>query len=159
MPASRNKRYNTLDLASKIVCQRQASPPSFGNLQGTGNRISSREIETLMPVFIFPRVPQKCKTVFVTRVENKKGTHGVLDRVAFFSGMRGLRFRYLEVLFFQQNKLMLWFCHGKYILHATIEFITPSGASDFVLGGSTNGCTEWKTKAGKTLDEAFRKKG
>ena len=26
LPASRNKRYNTLDLASKIVCQRQASP-------------------------------------------------------------------------------------------------------------------------------------
>ena len=48
---------------------------------------------------------------------------------------------------------------GKYILHATIEFNTPSGASDFVLGGSTNGWTEWKTKAGKTLDEAFRKKG
>lgn len=28
---------------------------------------------------------------------------------------------------------------GKYILTKTLEFKTPSGASDFVLGGSTNG--------------------
>ena len=47
---------------------------------------------------------------------------------------------------------------GKYILHATIEFNTPSGASDFVLGGSTNGWTEWKNVEGKTLDAIFRKK-
>ena len=47
---------------------------------------------------------------------------------------------------------------GKYILHATIEFNTPSGASDFVLGGSTNGWTEWKNGEGKTLDAIFRKK-
>ena len=46
---------------------------------------------------------------------------------------------------------------GNYILHATIEFNTPSGASDFVLGGSTNGWTEWKNSEGKTLDELFRK--
>ena len=54
MPASRNKRYNTLDLASKIVCQRQATPPSFGNLQGTGNRFFLREIETLFAGIHFP---------------------------------------------------------------------------------------------------------
>lgn len=47
---------------------------------------------------------------------------------------------------------------GRYILHATIEFNTPSGASDFVLGGSTNGWTEWKNGEGKTLDAIFRKK-
>lgn len=46
---------------------------------------------------------------------------------------------------------------GRYILHATIEFNTPSGASDFVLGGSTNGWTEWKNCEGKTLDKLFRK--
>mgnify|MGYP002754676905 FL=1 len=45
----------------------------------------------------------------------------------------------------------------KYILKVTLEFNTPSGASDFVLGGSTNGWTEWKNKDGKTLDEVYRK--
>ena len=45
----------------------------------------------------------------------------------------------------------------KYILTVTLEFNTPSGASDFVLGGSTNGWSEWKNKDGKTLDEIYRK--
>lgn len=45
----------------------------------------------------------------------------------------------------------------KYILNVILEFNTPSGASDFVLGGSTNGWTEWKNKEGKTLDEIYRK--
>lgn len=45
----------------------------------------------------------------------------------------------------------------KYILNAILTFNTPSGASDFILGGSTNGWTEWKNKDGKTLDELFRK--
>lgn len=46
---------------------------------------------------------------------------------------------------------------GKYILKVTLDFKTPSGASDFVLGGSTNGWVEWKNKDGKTLDELYRK--
>ena len=46
---------------------------------------------------------------------------------------------------------------GKYILKVTLDFKTPSGASDFVLGGSTNGRVEWKNKDGKTLDELYRK--
>lgn len=45
---------------------------------------------------------------------------------------------------------------GKYYLTKIIGFKTPSGASDFVLGGSTNGWVEWKDKDGKTLDELFR---
>lgn len=46
---------------------------------------------------------------------------------------------------------------GKYFLNITIGFNTPSGASDFVLGGSTNGWVEWKNSEGKTLNEIFRK--
>lgn len=46
---------------------------------------------------------------------------------------------------------------GKYFLNITIEFNTPSGGSDFVLGGSTNGWVEWKNSEGKTLNEIFRK--
>lgn len=46
---------------------------------------------------------------------------------------------------------------GKYILNIILEFKTPSGASDFVLGGSTNGWVEWKNKDGKTLDEMYRR--
>ena len=46
---------------------------------------------------------------------------------------------------------------GRYILNVTLDFNTPSGASNFVLGGSTNGWIEWKDRDGKTLDELFRK--
>lgn len=46
---------------------------------------------------------------------------------------------------------------SKYLLTTTIVFNSPSGASDFVLGGSTNGWVEWKDKDGKTLDELYRK--
>ncbi len=45
----------------------------------------------------------------------------------------------------------------RYILNVILTFNTPSGASDFILGGSTNGWTEWKNKDGKTLDELYRK--
>ena len=48
--------------------------------------------------------------------------------------------------------------NGIFTLKTTLEFNTPSGASDFILGGSTNGWTEWKNKDGKTLDEICRKK-
>lgn len=47
--------------------------------------------------------------------------------------------------------------NDKYILNVTLDFNTPSGVSDFVLGGSTNGWTEWKNKDRKTLDELYRK--
>lgn len=46
---------------------------------------------------------------------------------------------------------------GKFVLNVILTFNTPSGASDFILGGSTNGWTEWKDKDGKTLDELYRK--
>lgn len=46
---------------------------------------------------------------------------------------------------------------GKYILKVTLSFDTPSGAAQFILGGSINGWTEWKNKDGKTLDELYRK--
>ena len=45
---------------------------------------------------------------------------------------------------------------GKYYLTKIVSFRTPSGASDFVLGGSTNGWVEWKNRDGKTLDSLFR---
>lgn len=45
----------------------------------------------------------------------------------------------------------------KYILNVSIPFTSPSTAAMFVLGGSTNGWVEWKSKDGKTLDELFRK--
>lgn len=46
---------------------------------------------------------------------------------------------------------------GKYRLNVSVSFTSPSSASMFVLGGSTNGWVEWKNKDGKTLDEFFRK--
>ena len=47
--------------------------------------------------------------------------------------------------------------NGKNKLNVSISFTSPSSASTFVLGGSTNGWTEWKNKEGKTLDEIYRK--
>ena len=49
------------------------------------------------------------------------------------------------------------FENGIYILKKSMEFSSPSAASCFVLGGTTNGWLEWKDKAGKTLDEIYRK--
>ena len=41
---------------------------------------------------------------------------------------------------------------GRFILKKIVSFKTPSGASDFVLGGSTNGWTEWRNANGEPLD-------
>lgn len=46
---------------------------------------------------------------------------------------------------------------GKHYLKVNMKFESPSGASDFVLGGSTNGWIEWKDYNNITLDELFRK--
>lgn len=45
---------------------------------------------------------------------------------------------------------------GKHYLTKIVSFKTPSGASDFVLGGSTNGWIEWKDSDGKTLNDLYR---
>ena len=45
----------------------------------------------------------------------------------------------------------------KYKLTVSVSFSSPSSAAMFVLGGSTNGWTEWKDKDGKTLDEIYRR--
>lgn len=42
------------------------------------------------------------------------------------------------------------------ILEKTVSFKFPSGAVDFVLGGSNNGWTEWIDADGKTLNELYR---
>lgn len=47
---------------------------------------------------------------------------------------------------------------GKLVLVNDLHFRTPSGASDFVLGASSNGWTEWKTRKGNSLDDLYRKK-
>ncbi len=46
---------------------------------------------------------------------------------------------------------------GKLFLTKSMSFSSPSSASSFALGASSNGWTEWKNKAGKTLDEIYRK--
>jgi predicted GIY-YIG superfamily endonuclease len=43
-----------------------------------------------------------------------------------------------------------------YVFQQDVLFKSPSGASDLVTGTSTNGWIQWKTKAGKTLDELKR---
>ena len=42
-------------------------------------------------------------------------------------------------------------------LAKTVSFSTPSGAADFVLGGSNNGWIEWKDSEKQTLDALYRK--
>lgn len=46
--------------------------------------------------------------------------------------------------------------NGKYVLKKNIDFNSLSGASDFVVGGSTNGWVLWKDSNGKTADELYR---
>lgn len=41
-------------------------------------------------------------------------------------------------------------------LKKTVSFTTPSGAADFVLGGSNNGWVEWKDSDKNTLDSLYR---
>lgn len=45
---------------------------------------------------------------------------------------------------------------GKAILTDNLEFLTPSAAAVFVLGGSQNGWTEWVSDDGKTLSDVYR---
>ncbi|ABE43873.1 GIY-YIG nuclease family protein [Polaromonas sp. JS666] len=45
-----------------------------------------------------------------------------------------------------------------YVFQRDVLFRSPSGASDVVLGRSSNGWMEWKDAAGKTLDELKRQK-
>lgn len=73
-----------------------------------------------------------------------------MDKPAHLQGYNRLRDKLL-------SKQSIVKAGEKYILNVTLDFNTPSGASNFVLGGSTNGWIEWKDRDGKTLDELFRK--
>ncbi len=46
---------------------------------------------------------------------------------------------------------------GSGLLQKTVSFSAPSGAADFVLGGSNNGWIEWKDGDKQTLDALYRK--
>lgn len=46
----------------------------------------------------------------------------------------------------------------KFVLQEDYTFSSPSTASDFCLGSSSNGWTTWKDKKDKTLDEVYRNK-
>lgn len=45
----------------------------------------------------------------------------------------------------------------RYTLRVSVSFPSPSTAAMFVLGGSTNGWTEWKSRNGETMDALFRR--
>ena len=51
-----------------------------------------------------------------------------------------------------QSKQIIKDKQGRFILKKIVSFKTPSGASDFVLGGSTNGWAEWRNANGEPLD-------
>lgn len=44
-----------------------------------------------------------------------------------------------------------------YIIRERIEFSSPSAASSFCLGNSSNGWEDWKTKSGKTMNQVLRR--
>lgn len=46
---------------------------------------------------------------------------------------------------------------GVYVFQEDYLFSTPSGAADAILGRNSNGWTEWRDTAGRTLDELKRK--
>ena len=69
----RNKRYNTLDLASKIVCQRQASPALLWKPPGyrqTHFRASNRNV--FCRYSFSPVCHKNAKSVFVATMENER---------------------------------------------------------------------------------------
>lgn len=45
----------------------------------------------------------------------------------------------------------------RYTLRVSVSFPSPSTAAMFVLGGSINGWTEWKSRNGETMDALFRR--
>lgn len=47
--------------------------------------------------------------------------------------------------------------NGMGMLRKSISFSNPSGAADFILGGSNNGWIEWKDSSGQTLDALYRR--
>jgi hypothetical protein len=63
-------------LRGKIVCQRQASQPSFENLPDTGNTISSLLTEMPFAGIHFPRMLQKWEVVSAAEGENEGTRRG-----------------------------------------------------------------------------------
>lgn len=55
-----------------------------------------------------------------------------------------------------QSKQIIKDNQGRFILKKIVSFKTPSGASDFVLGGSRNGWVEWRNANGEPLDTLRR---
>ena len=47
---------------------------------------------------------------------------------------------------------------GKIVLKTDYTFPSPSAAAAMVVGGSSNGWSEWKDADGKTLSEVYRSK-
>ena len=84
------------------------------------------------------------------RFEVLQGSMINVDRLPTLQSYQDLRKEMLSAGTIAKDK------DGVYRLTENRRFSTPSGASDFVLGGSTNGWTEWKDDGGKTLDDVFR---
>lgn len=84
------------------------------------------------------------------RFEVLQGSMIKVDRLPTLRSYQDLRKEMLSAGTIAKDK------DGVYRLTENRRFSTPSGASDFVLGGSTNGWTEWKDDGGKTLDDVFR---
>ena len=87
------------------------------------------------------------------RFEVLQGSMINVDRQPILQSYQDLRKEMLSAGTISQDK------DGTYRMTENRMFSTPSGASDFVLGGSTNGWKEWKDESGKTLDELFRGDG
>lgn len=81
-----------------------------------------------------------------------KGSRARMEIAPSFNGMSAHKRR--EVLIADGSLVQEGSC---YIFSKDVEFGSPSGASDVVLGRASNGWTEWKDAEGMTLDELMRK--
>lgn len=79
-----------------------------------------------------------------------KGSKSNLDETKSFAPYNKLRQQLINNDFLIEKG-------GVYVLFQDHIFKSPSAASDALLGRSSNGWLEWKTKGGKTLDEVKRK--
>ena len=141
-----NKRPNDIDYIEKIYNEISFLMSSFG--YSIENLSSAKKNNRLFKTSI--RGVEATGNYFADKFDLLEGSRIDISKKCYLDKYNQLRQELINSGDIQK-------INGIYILKKNISFKTPSGASDFVLGGSTNGWVTWKDKNGKTLDELYRK--
>jgi hypothetical protein len=112
---------------------------------------------------IFEKTEQKGKTIFYLKTK-KANAKGFYDENGFTILHNSIISKEITPSFIGKEKRELWknnntnLVKNELILHTDTTFKSPSAASDYCTGSSTNGWDIWKDDKGKTLDEVYRNK-